>query len=255
MYLEKMNHTENITSLELVKQINLFRTKEDNKTKLGHNDLLKVIRDEFEDEIGLGKISHTPYIHPQNGQTYPMFELTTSQAKQILVRESKFVRKAIISYLEKLENQVKVPRTYAEALLEAGRLAYEVEKANRQLVVAHSTIESLEPKRIFADAVSASKTTILVGELAKILKQNGIEIGQNRFFDWLRNHGYLISRKGTDFNMPTQKAMNSGLFEIKETVIAHSDGHTSISKTAKVTGYGQTYFVNRFLGKSIQNYN
>ena len=254
MYLEKMNHTENITSLELVKQINVFRTREDNKTELGHNDLLKVIRDEFEDEISLGKISQREYKNSR-GQNFPMFTLTISQAKQVLVRESKFVRKAIISYLEKLENQVKVPRTYAEALLEAGRLAYEVEKANRQLVAAHSTIESLEPKRIFADAVSASKTTILVGELAKILKQHGIEIGQNRFFDWLRSHGYLISRKGTDFNMPTQKAMNSGLFEIKETVIAHSDGHTSISKTAKVTGYGQTYFVNRFLGKSIQNYN
>lgn len=254
MYLEKMNQTETITSLDLVKQINLFRVQEENKAELQHKTLLEIIRDEFEDEISRQKILPSEY-KSERGKNYIMFELTISQAKQVLVRESKFVRKAIISYLEKLENQVKVPGTYAEALLEAGRLAYEVEKTNRQLVAAHSTIELLEPKRIFADAVSASKTTILVGELAKILKQNGIEIGQNRFFEWLRNKGYLISRKGTDFNMPTQKAMNSGLFEIKETVIAHSDGHTSISKTAKVTGYGQTYFVNRFLGKSIQKFN
>jgi anti-repressor protein len=253
MYLEKISQAETVTSLELVKQINLFRSQEGNRSELEHKNLLVIIRDEFEDEIGRLKIQPSSYKNSQNKEQ-PMFELTISQAKQVLVRESKFVRKAIIAYLEKLENQLKVPGTYAEALLEAGRLAYEVEKANEQLIAANSTIKLLEPKRIFADAVSASKTTILVGELAKILKQNGIEIGQNRFFDWLRSHGYLISRKGTDFNMPTQKAMNSGLFEIKETVIAHSDGHTSISKTAKVTGYGQTYFVNRFLGKSIQNF-
>lgn len=108
-------------------------------------------------------------------------------------------------------------------------------------------IEQMKPKAIFADAVSASNTSILIGELAKILRQNGIEIGQNRLFSWLRDNGYLVKRKGTDYNMPTQSAMEKGLFEIKETVISHSDGHTSINKTTKVTGKGQQHFINHFI--------
>lgn len=102
------------------------------------------------------------------------------------------------------------------------------------------------PKLIFAEAVSASHTSILVGELAKILKQNGIDVGQNKLFEWMRNNGYLIKRKGTDYNMPTQKSMELGLFEVKETPIMHGDGHISISKTTKVTGKGQIYFINKF---------
>lgn len=106
------------------------------------------------------------------------------------------------------------------------------------------------PKVLFADAVSVSNSSILVGELAKILKQNGVEnMGQNRLFGWMRSNGYLVRRKGTDYNMPTQRAMELGLFEIKETVVSHSDGHTSVSKTPKVTGKGQLYFVEKFLGE------
>lgn len=108
-------------------------------------------------------------------------------------------------------------------------------------------IEEQKPKVLFAESVQTSKTSVLVGELAKIIKQNGHDIGQNRLFKWLRKNNYLISRKGTDYNMPTQKAMNLELFEVKETSITHSDGHISISKTAKVTGKGQVYFVNKFL--------
>lgn len=109
-----------------------------------------------------------------------------------------------------------------------------------------SKIEQDKPKVLFADAVSASKTSILVGDLAKLIKQNGYDIGANRLFVWLRENGYLIKRKGTDYNMPTQKAMEMGLFEIKETTITHADGHISISKTPKVTGKGQVYFINKF---------
>lgn len=105
----------------------------------------------------------------------------------------------------------------------------------------------LKPKALFADSVSASHTSILVGELAKLIKQNGVSIGANRLFGWLRDKGFLIKRKGASWNMPTQLSMEQGLFEIKETVISHSDGHTSISKTPKVTGKGQIYFVNKFL--------
>lgn len=107
----------------------------------------------------------------------------------------------------------------------------------------------MRPKAIFADAVSVSDTPILVGELAKLLKQNGVEIGQNRLFAWLRQNGYLISRKGTDYNMPTQRSMDLQLFKIKETSIQHSDGHVTVNKTPKVTGKGQQYFINKFLSE------
>lgn len=102
-------------------------------------------------------------------------------------------------------------------------------------------------KGIFADAVSASKQSILVGELAKLLRQNGVEIGQNKLFAWLREHNYLIKAKRSDYSMPTQRSMNMKLFEIKETAITHSDGHVSVNKTVKVTGKGQVYFVNLFM--------
>ena len=108
-------------------------------------------------------------------------------------------------------------------------------------------MERARPLVCFANSVKAANTSILIGELAKILKQNGVNIGQNRLFAWLRKNGYLVSRKGSDYNMPTQKSMELGLFEIKETTINHSDGHISISKTPKISGKGQVYFVNKFL--------
>lgn len=107
----------------------------------------------------------------------------------------------------------------------------------------------LKPKALFADAVATSRTSILVGELAKIIKQNGVNIGGTRLFVWLRNNGYLIKRKGTDYNMPTQRSMELGLFEIKESSHVGSDGVTRITKTPKVTGKGQQYFINKFLKK------
>ncbi len=127
------------------------------------------------------------------------------------------------------------------------QLATQLKEEQAQRRALEVQIEADKPKTIFADAVSVSKTSILVGELAKLLKQNGVEIGQNRLFAWLREKGYLISRKGTDYNMPTQRSMDMKLFEIKENSITHSDGHTSITKTPKVTGKGQVYFVNKFL--------
>ncbi len=107
----------------------------------------------------------------------------------------------------------------------------------------------MKPKEIFADAVTVSDTCILIGELAKIIKQNGVDIGQNRLFTWMRDNGYLISRKGTDYNMPMQKSMDLGLFEIKERTISNPDGSVRITKTVLVTGKGQQYFINKFLGK------
>lgn len=124
-----------------------------------------------------------------------------------------------------------------------------LEIANAKVKALESQNAEMKPKALFADAVSVSDTSILVGELAKLLKQNGVEIGQNRLFAWLRQNGYLISRKGTDYNMPTQKSMNLGLFKIKETSIQHSDGHVTVNKTPKVTGKGQQYFINKFLAE------
>ena len=128
------------------------------------------------------------------------------------------------------------------------KLATELKKEREGRVLAEQKIQQDRPKVLFADAVSASDTPILIGVLAKILKQNGIEIGQNRLFAWLRDKGYLISRNGTDYNTPTQKSMELGLFKIKERTRVSSDGSVKITKTLMVTGKGQQYFVNKFLG-------
>ncbi len=144
----------------------------------------------------------------------------------------------------KLEEVMNNPDAWIKMLtaLKEERL----QKEQLQLELSEAT-----PKVVFADAVTVSDTTILIGELAKLLKGNGLEIGQNRLFERLRNEGYLIKRKGTDYNAPTQMAMELGLFKVKETAITHSDGHVTISKTTKVTGKGQQYFINRYLGSEV----
>ncbi len=126
-------------------------------------------------------------------------------------------------------------------------LADLLQQAADQLKQKNIQIEEMKPKALFADSVATSKSTVLVGELAKIIRGNGVDIGATRLFRWMREHGYLINRKGSDWNMPTQRAMDLGLFKIKETTINHSNGTTSISKTPKVTGKGQQYFINKFL--------
>lgn len=135
----------------------------------------------------------------------------------------------------------------AAIVTDKGSLADLLQQAAEQLKRKDIQIEQMKPKALFADAVSTSDTPILVGELAKILHQNGVSMGRNRMFRWLRDNGYLISRKGSDYNMPTQRAMELGLFKIKENAITHSDGHVTITKTPKVTGKGQVYFVNKFV--------
>lgn len=127
------------------------------------------------------------------------------------------------------------------------RLLSELKQERAQRAQLEAQAHTDRPKVIFADAVAASKTDILVGDLAKILRGNGVQIGANRLFAWLRDNGFLIRREGTDYNSPTQRSMEMGLFRIKETAITHSDGHVTVSKTPKVTGRGQAYFVERFL--------
>lgn len=128
------------------------------------------------------------------------------------------------------------------------KLATELKEEKEARRQAEANLQAAKPKVLFADAVSASDSTILIGDLAKILKQNGHPIGQKRLFCWMREQGYLIKRAGADYNSPTQRAMEMGLFKIKETAISHSDGHVSVSKTTKVTGKGQQYFINKFCG-------
>lgn len=125
-------------------------------------------------------------------------------------------------------------------------------EAQSVLAAKDKQIEQMKPKVVFADAVATSHTSILVGELAKILKQNGIDMGQKRLFAWLREKGYLIKRQGTDYNMPTQKAMDLGLFEIKEGSYVNGSGVNITTKTPKITGKGQQYFINKFLAKECE---
>lgn len=134
-----------------------------------------------------------------------------------------------------------------ENMTESELVAKALLVVHKQLEERNREIERMKPKAIFADAVTASEDCILIGELAKILKANGVNVGQNRLFQWLRENGYLVRRKGTDYNMPTQKSMELKLFKIKETSITHGDGHVTITKTVKVTGKGQLYFINKFM--------
>ena len=127
-------------------------------------------------------------------------------------------------------------------------LALAVLEAQKTIEAQSKEIQRMRPKEIFADAVSTSHTSILIGDLAKLLKQNGVDTGQKRLFCWLRENSYLIRRQGSDWNMPTQKAMEMGLFEVKESTINNPDGSVRINKTTKVTGKGQQYFINKFLG-------
>ena len=144
-------------------------------------------------------------------------------------------------------NEMEKKLTQRPQLSRSELMAQALIAAHEELEHKDRQIAELTPKGIFADAVSASKQSILIGDLAKMLKQNGVDIGATRLFQWMRENGYLIRGNRSDKNMPTQRSMEMGLFDIKETVVSHSDGHTTINKTPKVTGKGQVYFVNVFI--------
>lgn len=159
-------------------------------------------------------------------------------AKEIAMIQRTERGKQVRQYFIQIEKDFNSPeKIMARALLMADKKIHKLE----------TQIEADKPKVLFADAVSASHSSILVGDLAKLISQNGYKIGGNRLFVWLRENGYLIKRKGSDWNMPTQRSMEMKLFEIKESTITHPDGHISVSKTVKVTGKGQQYFINKFL--------
>ena len=175
---------------------------------------------------------------------YGLYSLVLSSRKPEAKEFKRWITHDVIPQIRKTGQYVAdIPRTLPDALR---AYANEVEEHNK----AKALIEEQKPKVLFADSVAASHTSILVGDLAKLLHQNGVkDMGQKRLFNWLRENSYLIKRKGSDYNSPTQKAMEMGLFQIKETVVSHADGHTSVNKTTKVTGKGQQYFINKFLGK------
>lgn len=174
------------------------------------------------------------------------YQLSVDMAKHICLMSRTEKGKQCRQYLIELEKAWNTPeQVMARALQIADK---QIDKLKSQNTVLLENVERMKPKEIFADAVSASHTTILIGELAKLIKQNGIEIGQNRLFAWMRENGYLIKRKGTDYNMPTQNSMKMGLFEIKESTSVNPDGSIRTNKTTKVTGKGQQYFINKFVG-------
>ncbi|WCT58855.1 phage antirepressor KilAC domain-containing protein [Limosilactobacillus vaginalis] len=147
------------------------------------------------------------------------------------------------------------PQTIEKALLNPDtiiNLATQLKKEQEQRKQLQVENEQMKPKALFADAVSTSNSSILIGQLAKILKQNGVEIGQNRLFAWMREHGYL-GKRGSNRNVPTQRAVAQDLFKTKETAVTHADGHTTIQITTKVTGKGQQYFINKFLKENVVN--
>lgn len=169
------------------------------------------------------------------------YQLTIETAKEIAMLQRNEKGKQARQYFIRIEKEWNSPEKV---------MARALSIANKEIAKLTLSINELKPKAIFADAVTTSKTSILIGELAKILKQNGIEIGQNRFFEWLRENGYLM-KYGSSKNMPTQKSMEQGLFEIKERTINNPDGSIRVTKTSKITGKGQMYFVNLF--KKINN--
>ncbi len=205
----------------------------------------------FTENVDYTRFSNLSSENQHGGQNKIDHQLTIGMAKEICMLQrteiSSTIRKCFITVEEQMNNPDFI---MARALQMSNKRISDLQNHNFKLV---AKINEDKPKVIFADSVTTSHTSILIGDLAKILKGNGISIGQNRLFEWLRNNEYLIKRKGTGFNTPTQKAMDLGLFEVKETVINHSSGYTSINKTTKVTGKGQVYFVNKFLDKSVNN--
>lgn len=192
---------------------------------------------------------YTPYkfVHPQNKQEITDHQLTIEMAKEICMIQRTDKGKQCRHYFLELEKAWNTPEmVMGRALKIAQNQLDSLKGENLKLT---EKIKEDKPKVLFADAVETAHTSILVGDLAKLIKQNGVDIGQKRLFEYLRENGYLI-KNGSSKNMPTQKSMDMKLFEVKERTINNPDGTVKITKTTKVTGKGQTYFINKFLGET-----
>ena len=187
-----------------------------------------------------------------SGQNREMWFLTEDGLYEVLMQSRKPIAKAFKKEVKIILKTIRQNGMYAtDKLLDNPDLAIQAFTKLKEEREKRKTLEiekeQNRPKVIFAEAIETSKSSILIGDLAKLIKQNGVDMGQKRLFTWLRENGYLIKRQGSDYNMPTQKAMELGLFEIKETAVTHSDGHITVNKTPKVTGKGQIYFINKFI--------
>jgi anti-repressor protein len=211
------------------------------EVKSKYNDWLKRMLDYgFAEGTDFVAIAQKKVTAQGNQSEFIEHVFNLDSAKEIAMIQRNDKGKEVRKYFIQVEKDFNSPeKIMARALLLADKKVHQLE----------AQIEADKPKVLFADAVSASHTSILVGELAKLLKQNGVDIGATRLFTWLRNHGYLIKRNGRDWNMPTQKSVELGLIRVKETSITHSDGHITVSKTPLVTGKGQQYFINKFLNQ------
>ncbi|MCF0163296.1 MAG: phage antirepressor KilAC domain-containing protein [Fusobacterium necrophorum] len=192
----------------------------------------------------------------RSGQNREMWFLTEDGLYEVLMLSRKPIAKEFKKQVKEILKSIRKNGMYVvDDLLDNPDLAIQaftkLKEEREKRKELEIKLEEDKPKVLFADSVSASKTSILVGELAKLLKQNGIDIGQNRLFEQLRSRGYLISKKGSSFNMPTQRSMELKLFEIKETTASQPNGEIRIQKTPKVTGKGQQYFINLFLKNKI----
>lgn len=211
---------------------------------LGLNDTSKAVSRLDSDEKGTNLI---PTLGGnQNLWTvneYGLYSLVMSSRKPEAKEFKRWVTHEVLPSLRKYGTyNMNIPKTLPDALK---AYASEIEAHNK----TKALVEEQKPKVLFADAVNASHTSILVGDLAKLLRQNGLDIGQNRLFERLRQEGYLIKQKGESYNMPTQRSMDMKLFEVKESTFTNPDGSTHITKTSKITGKGQIYFTNRYLGE------
>lgn len=173
------------------------------------------------------------------------YQISIDMAKQICMLQRSDKGRQYRQYFLDLEKAWNTPEQVMARALKLADKEIDRLKADNKVLLEDTA--RMKPKEIFADAVSASHTTILIGELAKLLRQNGIDIGAKRLFAWMRENGYLVKRQGTDYNTPTQKSVDLGVLTTKETTVLHPDGSTKIVKTAKVTGKGQQYFINKFL--------
>lgn len=186
-----------------------------------------------------GKDFRTFLTESSGGRPAQDAEITIDMAKELCMLQRNDKGKQARQYFLQLERDWNSPEKV---------MARALQIANKRIHTLSEKIEQDAPKVLFADSVAASHTSILIFDLAKIIKQNGVDMGGKRLFAWMRDNGYLVRRQGTDYNMPTQRSMELGLFEVKETSVTHADGHISINKTPKVTGKGQQYFVNKILG-------
>lgn len=198
----------------------------------------------FYENVDYQAISQKRLTAQGNETTYIDHEITLDMAKEIAMIQRSDKGKEVRQYFLELERRWNSPEAVMNRALEYSRKQVKALMEEKQGLIEEN--KELKPKALFADAVSASNESILIGKLAKLIRQNGYEIGQNRLFEWMRENEYLI-KKGERYNQPTQKSMDLGLFEVKERTITNPDGSTRITLTPKVTGKGQVYFINKFL--------